>query len=174
MNEASQALNVFVSSTSEDLKTFRAAAEQVVRDLGWVPEMMEHFGALPDTSVQACLAKITASDVVVSIVAFRRGWVPKPDQGGNGRDSITKLEIAEARRCNIPVILMLAHEDSWPGKLYEESEEARNWVKSFREDLNQPAQFFDYEQVSTAVSRQTSPSPARLSRVRCLPADDFG
>jgi hypothetical protein len=148
MNKTSQALNVFVSSTSEDLTPFRSAAEQVVRDLGWVPEMMEHFGALTTTSVQACLSKIAASDLVVMVVAFRRGWVPTVDQGGNGNDSITAIELAEARRCGIPVILMLAHKDLWPGRLYEESETARSWVNSFRDGLNQPAQFFDFEQVA--------------------------
>jgi hypothetical protein len=156
MNNTSRALNVFISSTSEDLEPFRAAAGQVVRDLGWIPEMMEHFGALPDTSVQACLDKIAAADVVVTIVAFRRGWVPTPEQGGNGHDSITALEVAEARRCDVPVILMLAHKDLWPGRLYEESDEARSWVASFRDSLNQPAQWFDYEQLA-ADARESLP-----------------
>jgi hypothetical protein len=156
MGEVSEALNVFVSSTSEDLEPFRAVAEQVVRDLGWVPEMMEHFGALPTTSVQACFSKIAAADLVVTIVAFRRGWVPTVEQGGNGRDSITALEIAEARRCGIPVILMLAHENIWPGRLYEQSDDGRAWVTAFREGLNQPAQFFDFEQVE-AGARESLP-----------------
>ena len=127
---------------------FRVVAEQVVRDLGWIPEMMEHFGALPTTSVQACLSKIATTDLIVTMVAFRRGWVPTPDQGGNGNDSITALELAEARRCGVPVILMLAHKDLWPGRLYEESDSARAWVNAFRDGLNQPAQFFDFEQVA--------------------------
>lgn len=37
-------MRVFISSTSQDLEPYRAAAGAVVRDLGWQPVMMEHFG----------------------------------------------------------------------------------------------------------------------------------
>ena len=36
-------MKVFISSTSEDLKDYRAVARLSVLDVGWFPEMMEHW-----------------------------------------------------------------------------------------------------------------------------------
>jgi hypothetical protein len=138
-------LNVFVSSTSEDLKAYRAVARLVVLDMEWMPIMMEHFGAIATPTVQACCDKLAQADLMLLIVAFRRGWVPTVEQGGNGADSITARELAFARSKNIPVLAMLAN-PTWPGNLWEEDAAARSWMKKFRDELNLPAEFFDYEQ----------------------------
>ena len=69
-------LKVFVSSTSEDLRDFRAAAKHVILDLGMDPEMMEHFGASALPTVDACRSRLETCDLVVLLCAFRRGWVP--------------------------------------------------------------------------------------------------
>ena len=137
-------LRVFVSSTSEDLRDFRAAARHVMLDLGMDPEMMEHFGASSLPTVDACRGKLESCDLVVLLCAFRRGWVPTQEQGGNGVDSMTALELRHARERKIPVLAMLGS-GSWPGNLWEDEDEARKWVRRFREGLNLPAVYFDYE-----------------------------
>jgi SIR2-like domain len=99
---------------------------------------------------------------VLLIQAFRRGWVPAPDQGGNGVDSITRLEIvyAEDPRHQIPVLAMLAS-GQWPGELWENDDAGRTWVKTFRDGLNRPAEFFDPEDPS-------GPMPGFRAKVRTV------
>jgi hypothetical protein len=66
------------------------------------------------------------------------------DEGGNGVDSITALEVKCARELRIPVIALLAN-DTWPGNLWDDDEAGRHYVRKFRQDINTCAQFFDYE-----------------------------
>jgi hypothetical protein len=91
-------LRVFVSSTSEDLQAYRAAARLAILDVGWMPTMMEHFGPVAQPTVKACRDAIANSDLVLLIVAHRRGWVAREDQDGNGKDSITALEMQHAKQ----------------------------------------------------------------------------
>jgi Domain of unknown function (DUF4062)/SIR2-like domain len=143
-------VRVFVSSTSEDLAEYRAAARLVILDVGWDPSMQEHMGASPDDTVDACLKLLEKSDVVLLLVAFRRGWVPSAEQGGNGLDSITSLELAHARRRKIPVLIMMAT-DTWPGKLWDKGDEAVARQERFRAQLNQPAMFFEWESAAAGL-----------------------
>ena len=108
-------LRVFISSTAEDLRDWRLAARDVVLDLGWHPELLnEHGGADARPTVKMCRERLADCDLVVLLVAFRRGWVPDVDAGGDGMQSITAIELAQARELGIPVLVFLA-EDTWPG-----------------------------------------------------------
>jgi hypothetical protein len=142
--DSAHPLRVVVSSTSEDLKPYRAAARDAINAVGWWPNMMENFGARPTDTVTTCQEAVANSDLVVLIVAHRRGWVPREDQGGNGQDSITALELQHARRLGIPVLIFLA-DDNWPLRLADDDGEARAYVKRFRSEINQPAAFFVWE-----------------------------
>jgi len=157
-------LNVFVSSTSEDLMAFRAVARLVVLDMDWMPNMAEHFGAMATPTVQACYDRLAQADLVLLLVAFRRGWVPTAEQGGNGVDSITALELAFARSKNIPILGMLA-KSTWPGNLWEDDAAARSWIQKFRAELNLPAESFEYEQ-ETAGGAGTESLPVFRAKTR--------
>jgi len=141
---ATNALKVFVSSTSKDLTDYRAAARNVILDQQWQPVMMEHFGARADSTVEACVNAVRECDLVLLIIAHRRGYVPTEEQKGNGADSITSLELQAARAIGIPILTFLAHE-TWPGNLWEDEAEARQYIRAFRDNLNQVAQFFNAE-----------------------------
>src|SRR5689334_22592884 len=106
---------VFVSSTSVDLRLHRDAVCAAALIEGFTPVMMEHFGAVADSTVRACCDFVESADLVVALVAFRRGWVPSAEQGGDGVRSVTAFEIDAARAARIPVYVLLAHNDSWPG-----------------------------------------------------------
>lgn len=155
-------LNIFLSSTSEDLQDYRAVARLAVLDMGWMPKMMEHMGATPLPTVYACQELLADCDLVILIAAFRRGWVPTSEQGGNNRDSITALELTFAREHHIPVIAMLANE-TWPGNLWEDDTSARDWIKTFRKDLNLPAEFFSHEPLTGKESERL---PIFRSKIR--------
>lgn len=146
-------LRVFVSSTSEDLKVHRAVARQVINNLRWEALMMEDFGASPTATVAACEQELEKCQLVLLIVAFRKGWVPSVDQGGDGLASITALELAHARKREIPVLAVMANED-WPGKLWGSTDAERQWVAKFRNDLNLPAEFFGPEDTQGAEEKR--------------------
>ena len=161
---SSDAISVFVSSTSKDLEDYRAVAKNVILDLGWRPEMMEHFTAQAEPTVEACRKKVEQCDLMVLIVAWKQGWVPTPEQGGNGKDSITFFELSHARSKQIPVLILLANDD-WPGKNWENDDASkREWVKNFRESLNQIAAFFGYEQTTTRESERLPSFRATLKQ----------
>src|SRR4051812_13844340 len=108
MDRSHRKLEVFISSTSEDLKPFREAARDVVHELGWHPTMMEYFGATPGRIVDVCRREVGKSDLTLLIVAYRRGWIPKAEQGGDGQTSITAYEFDAAESQNIPSLVFLA------------------------------------------------------------------
>ena len=147
---------MLVSSTSEDLRDYRAVARNVILDLDWHPRMMEHFGASPLVTVDACRKEVEDCELVLLFVSFRRGWVPSPAEGGNGKDSITAIELAHAHLHKKPVLAMVTS-DSWPGNLWEDDGDARAWVKLFRAGLNLPAVFFDHEPVISGESERQLP-----------------
>jgi len=160
-------LSVFVSSTGEDLHTYRQVAQQVILARGWYPIMNEYWGAMSNPVVEACCEKMKTADLALLIMAFRQGYVPKIEQGGNGIDSITALEIDYARKHQIPILAILANKNTWPGDLYEDNQTARDWVKQFRANLNLPADFFDPEQWNPAA-KETDQLPQFRARVGAL------
>ena len=153
-------LRVFVSSTSMDLQQHRKVVGDVILEQRWHPVMMEHFGTSTGPTLEECLREVRSCDLLLLIMAFRRGWVPTPEQGGNGNRSVTASEVDEARRRGIPVRALLARE-SWPGSLWEDDQDARTWVRQFRQGLNQVAKFFDVEEFDGATAE---PRPGREFR----------
>jgi hypothetical protein len=93
---AKQQCSVFISSTSEDLKEYRAAAKEAALAAGFLPVMMEYFAASGGPPLEECLAKVAPCDVVVVIAAQRYGWVPKDQPDGEAK-SITWLECERAQ-----------------------------------------------------------------------------
>jgi hypothetical protein len=140
-------------------------ARSVIADMQWYPVMMEHFGASAAPTVEACRALLEPCDLMLLFIAHRRGWVPTEKEGGNGSDSITALELAFARQRSIPVLVMMAN-DEWPGNKWEnDDQDARQWVQQFRAGINQPADFFRWEDVGQAEAQRF---PDFRARVRAI------
>ena len=93
----------FISSTSEDLKHYRAAAGEGAARAGFAVDMMEYFGSGPNLPLNQCLQKVDAADVVVLIVAHRFGWVPSQTGDFEQRKSITWLECERAQQNGTPI-----------------------------------------------------------------------
>jgi hypothetical protein len=143
MSPPNQTLKVFISSTSEDLKEYRAVARNAINQVKWLPLMMENFGAMTQHTVDACRAQVEECNLVILLVAFRRGYVPTEAQKGNGHDSITALELEHARKLGKKVLIFMADaKKPWPPVLCDPD---RTWIDNFRNTLDQPAGFFEYE-----------------------------
>lgn len=107
---------IFVSSTHDDLVDHRAAATEAIRGLDLADRAMETFAAEPGTPVDVCRAKVRDCDALVVLLAHRYGWVPSADQGGDGRRSITWIEVDEAEANGIPVFAFLVDRAApWTG-----------------------------------------------------------
>ena len=105
---------VFISSTSEDLKEYRKAAERAASRAGFRQVMMEDFAASGRLPLDVCREKVSEADVLVVIVAHRYGWVP-PGQPPNQFHSITWLECEEAARQGKEVLAFLVDPAcEWP------------------------------------------------------------
>ncbi len=121
---------LYIASTSEDLKPHRAAARQVAAELGFETVAAPERGDGRD-AVALCARRIAGAEVVLAIVGWRRGEVPGPDLGGDGRRSWTEWEVRSAFRQAKPVVV-LAADDSWPRELEENDSEARARMADFR------------------------------------------
>jgi tetratricopeptide (TPR) repeat protein len=103
---------VFISSTAIDLKEHRKKVEEAILRLEQLPVEMETFGAKPDDSVAACQRLASEADALVVIVAHRYGWVPRPEEGGDGEKSITWLEVVAALEAKRSVFVFLVDQSA--------------------------------------------------------------
>ena len=107
--------SVFISSTAEDLKAYRAAARDAALRGKFLPLLHEYWAASDNPPYDECMQRVTDADVLVVIVAERYGWVPE-DQPSGGSKSITWLECEQAISNGIEVLAFVldASVDDWP------------------------------------------------------------
>ncbi|MEA2343634.1 MAG: hypothetical protein QOF63_1803 [Thermoanaerobaculia bacterium] len=100
-------MKVFLSSTAQDLVTYRQVADDTILRMSQEAVGMERFGALPGTPVAEAERKARESDVVVCIVAHRYGFVPDKVLG----TSITRREVEAARAAGKDVLVWIVADD---------------------------------------------------------------
>ena len=124
---ATDRLEVYVSSTSNDLAAHRQAVIQAILDLNYHPVAMENYGTVVLPPVDKCLADVRACDVYVLLVAWRYGFIP------DGYDqSITELEYYEAIKHSKPRLVFVLDEAApWP---MSKADENQSYIQSFRAD----------------------------------------
>ena len=89
---AEKTYKVFVSSTYLDNKERREIVENAILRAGMQPVGMERFNAAIRPAEEECLKLVGQADVLVGIIAWRYGWIPK------GRKlSMTELEYKAAK-----------------------------------------------------------------------------
>lgn len=112
---------VFISSTAEDLRAYRAAARDAAIGAECLPTMMEYFDSAGDLApLASCLAKVDLADVVVVIVAHRFGWTPPACHDGK-RKSVTWLECERAVDSGKEVLAFIVDDAfNWPIELRDE------------------------------------------------------
>jgi hypothetical protein len=68
--------SVYISSTYEDLKDYRQAVADVLRDCGYNVDAMEKYPARDDRPKAASEADVSNCDIYIGIFAWRYGHVP--------------------------------------------------------------------------------------------------
>ena len=103
-------LSVFISSTYEDLRPYVEAAEAVLHEERFEFDQFKHWEATGRPSVSECMERVVACDALVVLVGRTYGWIPPVDEGGDGRSSITRLEVRWAREKPMPVFPFFVQE----------------------------------------------------------------
>jgi hypothetical protein len=100
-------LDIFLSSTSEDLQEYRATVTDVLSRLGQFVVRMETFGAKPNKPWRTCRNEVGRADALIVLVGHRYGWIPSKREGGDGQRSITWWEVQWALDQGKPVYAFL-------------------------------------------------------------------
>ncbi len=128
---------IYISSTFEDLKDFRAAAYHRLRQMRHDVISMEDYTAGDRRPLDQCLADVAACELYVGIFAWRYGYIP--DQQNNERRSITELEYRKATQEGKPRLIFLLDPDAtwqprWMDFRSGEGERGRR-IEALREEL---------------------------------------
>jgi len=125
--------NIYLSSTSEDLRDYRAAAYAALRELRHDVRQMEHFTAASATPAEVSVKGAAEAQVCVVLVAWRYGSVPKMHAGRPNEESFTVLEYRTARDHRVPTLAFLLDDDApWPKKWIDEPSDR---IVAFRREL---------------------------------------
>lgn len=98
---------VFVSSTYQDLGTYRKAIWELLGEFDVAIRGMEEFGARSQTPLEPCLIEVEQSDIYVGIVGFRLGSVEE----STGK-SYTQLEYERALELKKETLIYLVDEEN--------------------------------------------------------------
>jgi hypothetical protein len=124
-------MNVYVSSTYSDLRTYREAAFDVLRRLNIQFSGQELFSATAEFPLERGLEAIEKSDLLLLILGHRYGFVPAGHE-----KSITELEYEVAKTKGIPVIAFMLSDDV-PVRIsdIEQDDSLRRRLASFRSEV---------------------------------------
>lgn len=127
------AKSVFISSTSQDLKSHRDAVFEVVLQLKMRPIVMEYFGSNPGGAVVESLKQVADADYFVGIIAHRYGYVP-----ASMDKSVTEQEYDEAGRLGIPRLMYIVDPTyDWPPERIENDPVAQARLQTFKAKIDQ-------------------------------------
>jgi hypothetical protein len=115
--------SVYISSTFEDLKEYRAAVFEALEKAGFEVGRMEGYAASDDRPLDACLKDVESRDIYVGIFGWRWGYIPPKEHGNTDGLSITECEYRRALAKNKPTLCFL-HDpkafDQWPNQFKDE------------------------------------------------------
>jgi hypothetical protein len=132
-------LKIYISSTFEDLKTYRERVYHSLRTLRHDVIAMEDYVAADARPLDKCLRDVAESDLYVGLYAWRYGYVPP--KGNPKQRSITELEYLEASKRNKPRLLFLLNEKTaWPPTLMDSTtgeNDGGKKIQAFRKYLRE-------------------------------------
>ncbi|MBN1998809.1 SUMF1/EgtB/PvdO family nonheme iron enzyme [candidate division KSB1 bacterium] len=123
---------VFVSSTYEDLKEYRKAAEKAINDLRQKYEGMEYMGAMDKEPTKACTDLIEQCQLLIGIYAWRYGHIPR-----GAKYSITEQEYRFAAEKGIPCLCYFIDENFAWLPHFIESGPGEKKLKKFKGNISE-------------------------------------
>jgi hypothetical protein len=115
--------SVYISSTFEDLREYRAAVFEALEKAGYQVGRMEGYAASDNRPLDACLKDVKSRDIYVGIFAWRYGYIPPEEPGNTAGLSITECEYRHAIANKKPALCFLHDEKAiaqWLDKLKDD------------------------------------------------------
>jgi hypothetical protein len=125
--------HIFISSTTDDLKSERQALCRIIFEMGHIPVCMDSVDITEKTGWRIIKNNITASDYFVSLVAHRYGLLP---EGLGGKTGSTEIEYAQAIKARVPVLaLIIADKARWKAAKKDKEPKVAAALNDFKEKL---------------------------------------
>lgn len=121
---------IFVSSTYEDLKSYRDEVERSIICMNQTIKGMEFFGSTPERPLDKCLQTVRECKLYIGIIGMRYGSVEE-DSG----KSFTELEYDEAVKNRIPVLIYILDENHPIASKYVDKGESAEKLDAFKSRL---------------------------------------
>jgi hypothetical protein len=105
--------SIMLSSAGKDLAEHRKQVREAILAAGMFPVAMENDAdvALPQDLIDASLAKVDEADGYIGLIGYRYGQVSPCPERNPGNLSLTELEFRRARQRNIPICMLIMHDD---------------------------------------------------------------
>ena len=122
---------VFISSTMKDLPNERYEVFERLKSFNLEPVMAEELPAAAGGIWPTIKKEIGQCDIFILISGSRYGWVPDEGPEAERELSVTHLELEEARRLGLPILVF---QQRPPEDMNRETEDAKRWAQ-FRESF---------------------------------------
>ncbi len=178
----SNLVHVFVSSTTQDLKSYREVVTGAVLSRGAHPVVKEHFAPSHRILADYLDAQLGQSDAVFCIVGLLYGGSPDHQEGV--RRSWTQLEYDYAELHGIPLFVFLADDQSRFDCEIQQSTDNEELQSQFRKYVTQAGRKYevfqspeqlkdlilkiDYEEIRQASKQRLALLARQVRKKRCL------
>jgi hypothetical protein len=131
---------VMLSSTYREMIEHRRAVRDAMLSQRLLPIAMEDDAALPDRDlIAASLAKVDESDAYVGLIGYRYGQRPVCEERNPQRLSLTELEFRRAVAREIPICMLIMHDEhpvpkKWVMEERDSAEEYESFVRLAKKD----------------------------------------
>jgi tetratricopeptide (TPR) repeat protein len=162
-------MRIYVSSTSDDLRDYRAQVVKQLRGLNHDVVSMDGYTADARSPVEKCLADVASADAYIGLFAFHYGSIPE------GYDaSITELEFKRAGELSLPRLVFLVPDDVdvWPPRYVDRGTPGES-MNSLRQTLLRQEGFtvaFFHDQVSLLTQLPKAVQDHLTARSGTIPA----
>lgn len=108
-------MNIYLSSTYEDLQVYRRTVVEALRKGGYQVIAMEDYVASDQRPVEKCLKDVEDTDLYIGLFAFRYGYIPPSNHQNPNGWSITELEFRRAEELGKPCLTFIVDDATpWP------------------------------------------------------------
>lgn len=140
-------MHVFLSAASGELEPYLRRTRQILGQMGWRLPDEDNVEAMDLAELGPRRTGIEAADKVLLVLGWRRGKIPSPDRGGDGRRSRIQWELQFAYELGKEILVLMA-DDSWPAELRESDPYQRAAISDLRGELDRLALYFDADSLT--------------------------
>jgi len=143
-----QHIPIFVSSTFEDMQSYRDTVGQSIASLEHIAKGMELFGSSPMTPLDKCLSEVRQSSLFICLIGMRYGSIE--EKSGL---SYTYLEYKEAVKNNIPVLVYILSDDAPVIAKYVDKGDKAELLDEFKKVLTTKHMYSNFDSPSDLKSK---------------------